>query len=100
MSRALRFLVALRFAIGRPFGWDAPGQSIDAHLEASYARRVGPELASRSRVAVGTREGAMRVLYVLERERWSRRATRPFTPSSPRRWCPGQTATGYTSASM
>lgn len=68
VNGAVRFLVALRAAIGRPFGWDAPAERIEAHLDASYVRRVGPELAARSHVAPGTSADGRRVLYVLERE--------------------------------
>jgi hypothetical protein len=68
VNGVVRMLVALRRAIGRPFGWDTPAQSIDAHLETSYARRVEAELARRSRVAVGTPASGMHVLYVLEHE--------------------------------
>ena len=68
VNGVVRFLVRLRAAVGRPFGWDAPEQRIEAHLDASYARRVAPELAARSQVPPGTSAGGKRVLYVLERE--------------------------------
>lgn len=68
VSGPVRLLVALRAAIGRVLGWDAASERIDAHRDASYARRVGPELAARSRVPVGSTDGSMRVLYVLEHE--------------------------------
>ena len=68
VNGAVRFLVGLRAALGRPFGWDAPEQQIEAHLDASYTPRVRPELVARSHVAPGSSECGKRVLYVLERE--------------------------------
>ena len=68
VSPAVRLLVDLRMAIGRALAWDTAAQRIDARSNASYVQRLGPGLAARSRVAPGTPEGGMRVLYVLEHE--------------------------------
>jgi hypothetical protein len=67
-SRAVRALFALRFRIGAAFGWDAEEKKIAAHEDASFARRVDAELASRSAVRPGTLEGRFRTLYLLPRE--------------------------------
>jgi len=67
-SLPVRALFALRWKLGRWLGWDAESHSIESHHRESYVQRVWPELASRSWVAPGTREGAWVVLYVLERE--------------------------------
>jgi hypothetical protein len=58
---AVRGLFALRWALGRAFGWDdkrhdPPGLS--------YIHRLAEADRSRSRVPPGTREGPFRVLYV------------------------------------
>ncbi len=59
---AVRGLFALRWAVGRAFGWDderhdPPGLS--------YVHRLADTDRSQSRVPPGTREGPFRVLYVL-----------------------------------
>ena len=62
---AVRGLLALRFALGRAFGWDD-----ESHrpLSQSYVNRLAEADRSQSRVAPGTREGPFRVLYVLGEE--------------------------------
>jgi hypothetical protein len=62
---AVRGLFALRFALGRAFGWDnarhdPPGMS--------YVHRLAEADRSQSQVPPGTREGPFRVLYVLGNE--------------------------------
>ena len=59
---AVRGLFALRWALGRAFGWDderhdPPGMS--------YVHRLAEADRSQSQVPPGTREGPFRVLYVL-----------------------------------
>jgi hypothetical protein len=60
---ATRALFALRFAIGRIFGWDRP-VSERAYDDA----RLTDDLRRRSLVPPGTREGLFRALYELPRE--------------------------------
>ena len=62
---AVRGLFALRFALGRVFGWDderhdPPGLS--------YVQRLSEADRSQSEVPPGTREGPFRVLYVFADE--------------------------------
>jgi hypothetical protein len=62
---AVRGLFALRWALGRAFGWDdechdPPG--------ASYIHRLAEAYHSQSKVPPGAREGPFRVLYVLDQE--------------------------------
>jgi hypothetical protein len=64
-SLAFRGLFALRWALGRAFGWDEerhdpPGES--------YVNRLTETDRLQSRVAAGTREGPFRVLYVFDEE--------------------------------
>ena len=61
-NAAVRGLFALRWALGRAFGWDderhdPPGSS--------YVQRLTEGDRAESRVPPGTREGPFRVLYVL-----------------------------------
>jgi hypothetical protein len=62
---AVRRLFALRWALGRAFGWDD-----ERHDPASlsYVNRLAEADCSQSQVAPGTREGPFRVLYVLGEE--------------------------------
>jgi hypothetical protein len=60
---ATRALFALRFFLGRIFGWDRP-VSERAYSDA----RLPDDLRRRSLVAPGTREGLFRLLYELPRE--------------------------------
>ena len=62
---AVRGLFALRFALGRAFGWDAERHD---PLGVSYVHRLAEADRSQSRVPPGTREGSFRVLYVLGNE--------------------------------
>jgi hypothetical protein len=62
---AVRGLFALRWALGRAFGWDDERHSPSG---ASYVNRLAEADRSQSRVAPGTREGRFRVLYVLGEE--------------------------------
>ncbi|AUX20434.1 uncharacterized protein SOCEGT47_009030 [Sorangium cellulosum] len=64
-SALVRALFWLRHALGRLFGWDPVEEGLPAE---SYVHRLPPELASRSSVQPGTREGPFRVLYVLPGE--------------------------------
>lgn len=65
MNLAVRALFAVRWQLGRAFGWDderhdPPGES--------YIHRLGEAERSQSQVPPGTRDGAFRVLYVLDDE--------------------------------
>ena len=62
---AVRGLFALRFALGRAFGWD---DERHRPLSQSYVNRLAEADRSQSQVAPGTREGPFRVLYVLGEE--------------------------------
>ena len=62
---AVRGLFALRFALGRAFGWDDERHS---PLGVSYVHRLAEADRSQSQVSPGTREGSFRVLYVLGNE--------------------------------
>jgi Protein of unknown function (DUF2867) len=58
---AVRGLFALRFALGRAFGWDDERHNPPS---ISYVDRLTDADRSQSQVASGTREGRFRVLYV------------------------------------
>jgi len=62
---AVRGLFALRFALGRAFGWDDERHD---PLGVSYVHRLAEADRSQSQVPPGTREGPFRVLYVLGNE--------------------------------
>jgi hypothetical protein len=62
---AVRGLFALRFALGRAFGWDDERHD---PLSVSYVHRLAEADRSQSQVPPGTREGRFRVLYVLSNE--------------------------------
>src|SRR5262245_50897971 len=64
----VRALVALRGALGRWLGWDAPSHSIASHSADSYASRVTPELLRQSADFAGKSEGLGRFLYATDRE--------------------------------
>jgi hypothetical protein len=64
-NRAVRGLFALRWALGRVFGWDDERHS---PVSVSYVHRLAEADRSQSQVAPGTREGRFRVLYVLGEE--------------------------------
>jgi hypothetical protein len=59
---AFRGLFALRWALGRAFGWDDERHDPPG---GSYVNRLAEADRSQSQVAPGTREGPFRVLYVL-----------------------------------
>lgn len=61
----VRALLALRFAIGRLFGWDAPQRDRSSE---SYLHRLTDEDRARSLVAPGTLRGIFRTLYVFAEE--------------------------------
>lgn len=62
---AVRFLFALRFRLGRVFGWDRePPQA----SRESYLQRLSAEERESSLVPPGTAEGPFRVLYVSPHE--------------------------------
>jgi hypothetical protein len=61
----VRALFAIRFAVGRWLGWDAPAR---AHPEESYVARVDDELKRQSSVTPGAPRGLFRALYELPRE--------------------------------
>jgi len=58
---SIRGLFALRFALGRAFGWDDERHNPSS---GSYVNRLTEADRSQSQVAPGTREGRFRVLYV------------------------------------
>ena len=58
---AVRGLFALRWALGRAFGWDYERHDPS---DASYVHRLAEDDRSKSKVSPGTREGPFRVLYV------------------------------------
>ena len=58
---AVRGLFALRWALGRAFGWDDERHDPPS---GSYVNRLAEADRSQSQVAPGTREGPFRVLYV------------------------------------
>ena len=60
-----RALFALRFALGRAFGWDRPRPDADAH---SYLHRLTDDDRARSLLAPGTMRGIFRMLYVFADE--------------------------------
>jgi hypothetical protein len=62
---AVRGLFALRFALGRAFGWDDERHDL---LAVSYVHRLADVDCSKSQVPPGTREAPFRVLYVLDNE--------------------------------
>ena len=62
---AVRGLFALRWALGRAFGWDDERHNSSS---LSYVNRLADADRSQSQVAPGTREGRFRVLYVLREE--------------------------------
>jgi hypothetical protein len=64
-SFAVRGLFALRWALGRAFGWDDERHDPPS---GSYLNRLAEADRSQSQVAPGTREGPFRVLYVLGEE--------------------------------
>ncbi|WP_437654736.1 DUF2867 domain-containing protein [Sorangium sp. So ce1182] len=64
-SALVRALFGLRGALGKLFGWDPVEQGLPAE---SYVHLLPSELASRSSVQPGTREGPFHVLYVLPGE--------------------------------
>ncbi len=59
---AVRGLFALRWALGRAFGWDDERHDPP---DMSYVHRLAEVDRSQSQVRPGTREGPFRVLYVL-----------------------------------
>jgi hypothetical protein len=61
-TRAVRGLFALRWALGRVFGWDEERHDPPG---ASYVHRLAEADRSQSQIPPGTREGPFRVLYVL-----------------------------------
>ena len=62
---AVRGLFALRWALGRAFGWDDERHN---PFSVSYVNRLAEADRSQSQVAPGTREGRFRVLYVFGEE--------------------------------
>jgi hypothetical protein len=64
---ATRALFALRYALGRLFGWDEP-EPPEVEARASYRKRLPPELVARSLQPPGTADGFFRIMYVLPQE--------------------------------
>ena len=62
---AVRGLFALRWALGRAFGWDDERHDPPG---VSYVHRLAEADRSQSQVPPGTREGPFRVLYVFDDE--------------------------------
>ena len=65
LNFAVRGLFALRWALGRAFGWDDERHDPPS---GSYVNRLAEADRSQSQVVPGTREGPFRVLYVLSEE--------------------------------
>lgn len=65
LNFAVRGLFALRWALGRVFGWDDERHDPPS---GSYVNRLSEVDRAQSRVPPGTREGSFRVLYVLGEE--------------------------------
>jgi hypothetical protein len=65
LNFALRGLFALRWALGRAFGWDDERHDPPS---GSYLGRLSEADHAQSRVPPGTREGPFRVLYVFGEE--------------------------------
>ena len=61
----VRGLFALRWGLGRVFGWDDERHD---PLTGSYVNRLAEADRAQSRIPPGTREGRFRVLYVLGHE--------------------------------
>ena len=61
----VRSLFALRWLLGRLFGWDAARAG---HGAQSYLHRLDPALKARSLVAPGTPDGPFQILYQFDRE--------------------------------
>jgi hypothetical protein len=64
-SPITRALFALRFWLGRVFGWDRPRHD---RADLSYLPRVSAPLRARSAIPPGTMEGGFRLLYLLDGE--------------------------------
>jgi len=64
-NHAVRALFALRFAVGRAFGWDAERHDPPG---VSYVHRLSEADRAQSQAAPGTRDGPFRVLYVFGNE--------------------------------
>lgn len=64
-SAPVRFLFALRAALGRVFGWDAGSESA---REPELVARVPEAILSRSTTPPGTRDGPFRIVYALPGE--------------------------------
>ena len=65
LNLVVRGLFALRWALGRAFGWDDKRHNPSG---VSYVNRLAEADRSQSQVAPGTREGPFRVLYVVGEE--------------------------------
>jgi hypothetical protein len=65
LSPVARALLSIRFAVGRLLGWD---REPDATMPETFATRLTPEDLSKSRAAVGMREGLFRIVYRFEHE--------------------------------
>ena len=61
-NAATAALVRLRFAVGGVLGWDGE------HVSRTVDVVVPPELAARSRIAPGAKDGLFTVLYAVDRE--------------------------------
>jgi len=64
-SPIVRALLAMRFFVGRLFGWDHESGIAEP---ATFTARLSPADRSRSLVRAGTREGPFRVVYQFENE--------------------------------
>ncbi len=68
VNPAVRALFALRWRLGRAFGWDAPRSDAPSDRGTSHLERLSEEDRRRSSVEPGTSEGIFTTLYVHERE--------------------------------
>jgi hypothetical protein len=64
-SPVVRALFAVRWFLGRLFGWDTARAK---QTEQSFVQRLTPELAKRSLVPPGSPDGPFRLLYLFDKE--------------------------------
>jgi hypothetical protein len=86
----VRWLFALRWALGQMFGWDSDARG-GSHV--SYLHRLSENLKARSTVPPGTSARPFTVLYVLERE--SLQEVRNATVHAFACWALEKTVSGY-----
>ncbi|HEY4442284.1 MAG TPA: DUF2867 domain-containing protein [Candidatus Elarobacter sp.] len=68
-SPIVRALLRIRYAVGRPFGWDRAAAKATAAQ--TFADRLTADDRARSLVPAGTRDGAFHIVYRFENEQLS-----------------------------